>query len=220
MNPFVATDYKSSKVYSDLTRLLVAAGTHFAMIRCFKEPRHGKSPIDGQGGRFKSAMRYFERVNGSIFIKGIDHYINQSENGSNAQYDSAKGVYKVNFAAKDIVLNDGSQAYTPTAFKEMRLHQLVRDGVTYKCGVRDVHAIKVLLQPSESEIKSHIYALAFTPCPTACAVCYSGFNGFCDDVVQRQIEIPKERFVSVKKRNYQSDNSNLVTAGSPEKRRK
>ena len=115
-------------------------------------------------------MRYFGRLNVPIFVNGIEHYINQSENGSNAQYNSAKGVSKVKFARKDIVLNDDSQVFTSRAFKEIRLHQIVEDGVYYKCGIRDVHAMKVLLQPSQSQIQSHIYALAFTSCHTACAV--------------------------------------------------
>ena len=42
----------------------------------------------------------------------------------------------------------------------------------------------------------------------------------CGDVVQRQIEIPKERFVTVPKRNYDPQNNDEEKERSPQKRRK
>ena len=105
------------------------------LIKCFKASRHGKAPIDGQGGRFKAAMRYFERVQGSLSVIGLDQFINQSENDSFCHFNREKGVYRVNFTAKDIVLNDGSLAFTPDAFLDMPKHPVVRDGVTYKSGI-------------------------------------------------------------------------------------
>ena len=62
--------------------------------------------------------------------------------------------------------------------------------------------------------------MSFTPCPTTCAVCYSESHGFCDDVVHRQIEIPKERVVFVQKRIYQSKPNDAENPTSPRKRQK
>ena len=172
------------------------------LIKCLKEPRHGNAPIDGQGGQFKAAIRYFERVQGFLFVTGLDQFINQSENDSSCHFNREKGVYRVNFTAEDIVLNDGSLAFTPDAFLDMRKHPVVWDGVTYKSGIREVHSIKLLRQEDDSQNQNYVYAIALTPCPTTCQVCYSEYsspNAYCSEVVHRLVDIPKERFVSVKK---------------------
>ena len=84
----------------------------------------------------------------------------------------------------------------------MRKHPVVRDGVTYKSGIREVHSIKLVRQEEDSQNQNYQYAVALTPCPTTCQICYSGYsssNAYCSEVVHRLMEIPKERFVSVKK---------------------
>ena len=132
----------------------------------------------------KSKIKFFaprkERLfrsigSGSRSFLGIRQLAHSIFNGQ--QYDGSKGVYRVNFSAKDIVLNDGSLAFTPTAFLKMRDRRVVKDGVAYKSGIRDVHAIK-LFEPDNETRKSHMFALAFTSCPSVCDQCFSSFNRF------------------------------------------
>ena len=101
----------------------------------------------------------------------------------------------------------------------MRDRRVVKDGVAYKSGIRDVHAIK-LFEPDNETRKSHMFALAFTSCPSVCDQCFSSFNRFWDNVVQRIIEIPKEHFVSVKKRNFQKNQKDKDQEANPRKKLK
>ena len=79
-------------------------------------------------------------------------------------------------------------SYNPTVFNKLREKPIVRDGLVYRSGIREVHAIKVVKTPNHEQQDSSnevVYGISLTPCPTACSVCYGPEAGFCGSVVHR-----------------------------------
>ena len=110
----------------------------------FKQPRHGKSTVDAAGGRFKCEMRKYEQQKGSFYLNGIDDFISEAANGHQCFYDEDKQIYKVNIPVSNVQLNDGSMSYNPTVFNQLRDKPVVRDGLVYRSGIREIHSIKVV----------------------------------------------------------------------------
>lgn len=179
-----------------MSKPINAAGTTFTMTKVFKQPRHGKSNIDAQGGRFKGKMRHFERTKGSFMIKDIDDFLQEAENGHQCFYDAEKKVYRANFSIEEIRLNDGSMAYNPSIFKQLRDKPVVKDGLVYKSGIRDTHGIKVVNDPVSDEI---VYAISLSPCPTACSDCYGSGSTYCNQVVSRYVSFPRQKILKATK---------------------
>ena len=219
MNPKIASEYKSNRVFSAMSRGLTAAGKNYNVIHSYKEPRHGKSTINAQGGRFKQAMRRYEHSKGFFMIHGLSHFISEAADGHQCFYNKNKGIYKVNFLANDVILNDGSMSYNPNIFNKMREKPVIKDGVTYRSGIRNVHSIKVCQTPFGDQAEL-IYAIALSPCPSACRICYATIDKYCDEVIHRHISIPKQKFVLIPKRVYGASSGQEETGCSTSKRKK
>lgn len=138
------------------------------------------------------------------------------EEAGSCSYDKEKGLYKVNFTAENIQLNDGSMSYNNDIFSKMRNLPVTKNSVTYKAGTRNVKAIKVV---SSDDNQNVVYAIALTTCPSACTVCYGEYQTYCDDVICRHLTIPKQKFVTIPKRNFQQEAEDINAPSTSKKRR-
>ena len=168
-------------------------------------------------------MRRHEQQKGSFHLTSIDDFIAEAANGHPCFYDADKKIYKVNFSVSNIKLNNGSMAYNPTIFNQLRNKPIVRDGLIYRSGIREVHAIKVVKTPDSDDNSQNknevVFGISLTPCPIACMVCYGPNRGFCDKVVSRHLAIPKEKFIKVSNQMKRSIHGSQLMETSPSKKK-
>ena len=206
----------SYKVFGDLYRPLIVDGHTFKVTKIFKEQRHGKSNIDAMSCHFKNELRNFETIEkGPFLTTPLENFVCDAEESKHGLFDAEKLLYRVNFVCQDVQLNDGSMAFN-NVFQKLRDMPLVKDGISYKAGVRNIKSIKVVSSPENQDV---VYAIALSTCPSACNVCYGEYQTFCLDVIGRHVKIPKEMFLNIPKRNFQPNPSDRDQPTTSKKRR-
>lgn len=172
-------------------------GKEIGFVHLFKQPQHGKSPIDSQGGRMKRNLRAHETANMALKSHEIQNFLLGM--ASHGKFDKEGLVYKVNFYEEQIEAFSGELMYAHDVFKKMYTKNVHYEGVKYGCGIRTIRSVKV--KPTKNSAGADAYAFYFTHnvCLDLCDKCLRSDDEFCAKSIPHSVTIEKDKFVLLTK---------------------
>ena len=184
--PILATEYKSTRVFSNFQRTRYINGVGIQSVHTWKHPGHGKSRIDAMGGQMKRNMRSFERQVGLLTNDRIPDFIeDQRYNRGQRRLNPDTLVHKIDFHDEKIVFYGGSMNFGYRVFSKMCSKQVVHRGVTYKCGIRNIRFCKITTDDDKAADPKFTYVFGNNVCLANCDTCFRSERQLCDRVVRK-----------------------------------